>query len=823
MEGRQEIVLSYPDGPFDAEALMIDPVTGDLFIATKNSINSRIYRASRAQLDGGGAVELTFIREITFSGFRSVSAGDISPDGRLIAMRRNARVWWWTRGSGQSVGDALGGSADNLTPVPELNGEALAFHPTGLGLYTLSEGYSQTNYFYRRTDSGAPRQPVVLIGPGETWRYQDLGTDEGVAWRQPAFNDNTWASGAAQLGYGQGDEQTTVSFGPDEFFKNTTTYFRKRFTLASGVTLTNVALRILFTDGAAVLLERHRDVPEESNHQCGFRPSGLRLECGPTELLVLISGQPDTVAHGYEHDRSGASPDDVVWNRPELRPATGGTEIGADTPIRELAPVNQRNMADRPRGTRRLSSSRGSRDGSRILGRSRAGRVDQWHWTVPGRRFHGRAATVLSHSGAVEILAEAVCLSEMKINIQRLGAEIDQLAGISEQPAPVVTRVLFSDSDLRAREYVKGLCREAGLIVRQDAVGNLFARWEGANNRLPPVATGSHIDAIPNAGRYDGVVGVLGGIEAIRALQQSGFKPARSIELIVFTAEEPTRFGIGCLGSRLLSGALSAEKAAAVRDADGKSLDQWRTKAGLGAAALPSVALSPGSYAAFVELHIEQGPLLERENIPIGVVEKIAAPSTLRVLLTGEGGHAGAVLMPDRHDALLAGAEIALAVERAVLGTGSPDTVGTTGIFRIEPGAVNSVPCRAWLEIDLRDTTVETRDAALVQIEADVVEICKRRGVQWELHRLNVDPPAPCDARLVEVVESACQELKLACKRMISRAYHDSLFMAQLCPTTMIFIPCRGGVSHRPDEYSSPEQIANGVQVLARTLSRLAS
>jgi ureidoglycolate amidohydrolase len=177
--------------------------------------------------------------------------------------------------------------------------------------------------------------------------------------------------------------------------------------------------------------------------------------------------------------------------------------------------------------------------------------------------------------------------------------------------------------------------------------------------------------------------------------------------------------------------------------------------------------------------------------------------------------------MPERHDALLAGAEIALAVEQAAVMSGSTDTVGTTGVFRIEPGAVNSVPCRAWLEIDLRDTRMPTRDAALERIEISVGEICQKRGVEFKLERLNVDAPAICDARLVETIAGVCGELGLLCKRMISRAYHDTLFMAQVCPATMIFIPCRGGYSHRPDEYSSPEQIKRGVEVLASALARL--
>lgn len=406
---------------------------------------------------------------------------------------------------------------------------------------------------------------------------------------------------------------------------------------------------------------------------------------------------------------------------------------------------------------------------------------------------------------------------KLPINIARLQCEIDELALISEAPPPVVTRILFSEADLRARVLVKNLCRQAGLTLREDAVGNIFARWQGTEAKLPPVATGSHIDAIPNAGKFDGVVGVLGAIEAVRALQAAGFQPRRSIELIAFTAEEPTRFGLGCLGSRLLGGILPPKKAAALRGRDGRNLDAWRKQSGC-KGGLDSVALPKNVYSAFIELHIEQGPVLEREKVDIGVVEKIAAPSTLRIRLAGVGGHAGATLMPGRRDALLAGAEIALAVENVALASGSPDTVGTTGVFSIEPGAVNSVPCQAHLEIDLRDTDLKTRDNSLKKIEARVKEICNRRKVRSQVERLNVDPPAICDPWLVETIADICRAQKVSCKKMISRAYHDSLFMAGICPTAMIFIPSFKGYSHRPDEFSSPAQIKKGVRVLAETL-----
>ncbi len=409
----------------------------------------------------------------------------------------------------------------------------------------------------------------------------------------------------------------------------------------------------------------------------------------------------------------------------------------------------------------------------------------------------------------------------LSLNGPRLHAWIDELGLMTQAPGPAVTRVLFSPDDLRARSWLKQLAEAEGFAFRSDAAGNLFLRWEGSDSSLPAVATGSHTDAIPLAGKYDGVVGVLGGLEALAALKRSGFRPRRSLEVIMFTAEEPTRFGLGCLGSRLMAGAISPAQALALRDREGRGLDELRARYGL-SGDLASVRLAPGHHHAFVELHIEQGPILEREHEAIGIVEKIAGPSGFRLQLTGVGGHAGAMLMPERHDAGLAGAEIALAVERAALTSGSPDTVGTTGVFRQEPNAVNSVPRAATLEIDFRDTHLAARDAAWSRVEEAVAEICTRRGVQWELTTVNREAPALCDPALVRLVQGICQAHNLPHRVMISRAYHDSLFMARLCPTTMIFIPCKGGVSHRPDEYASPQEIETGVKVLALTLAHLA-
>jgi ureidoglycolate amidohydrolase len=412
----------------------------------------------------------------------------------------------------------------------------------------------------------------------------------------------------------------------------------------------------------------------------------------------------------------------------------------------------------------------------------------------------------------------------MKIEVDgdRLSTEIEELASISEAEPPAVTRIVFTPTDLEARAWFIARCEKAGLAVRQDAIGNIFARWTGSGPNAPAVGTGSHIDAIPNAGKYDGVVGVLGGLEAIRALQRSGFRPKHSIELLVFTSEEPTRFGIGCLGSRLLSGTLSAEAARKLVDKEGTSLEQVRRNAGY-SAPLEEVKLPRGYYQAFAELHIEQGPLLEQQGIPLGIVTQIAAPASLRISVEGAGGHAGAVLMPDRRDALCAAAELILAVENSARASGALDTVATVGICEVFPGAVNSIPSRVHLTVDIRDTNLERRDAVMRAIATACQTIRAKRQVSFQEQLVNADAPAACAPAIVEALSESCLKHALPNIPMVSRAYHDSLFMSLIAPVAMLFIPCRKGYSHRPDEYASPRDIARGVLVLAETLATLAA
>jgi ureidoglycolate amidohydrolase len=408
----------------------------------------------------------------------------------------------------------------------------------------------------------------------------------------------------------------------------------------------------------------------------------------------------------------------------------------------------------------------------------------------------------------------------LTIDQDRLLSEIEALAQISDAEPPAVTRVVFTPTDLKARTWLRKKCLEQDLAVRQDAIGNMFARWTGTDETAAPVATGSHIDAIPNAGKYDGVVGVLGGLEAIRALQHSGFRPTRSIELILFTSEEPTRFGIGCLGSRMLSGALTAEAARKLTDASGETLEHVRRKADM-QGDLESVQLKSGHFHAFVELHIEQGPLLERAHVPLGIVESIAAPASYQLSVEGTGGHAGGVLMPDRKDALCAAAEIILIIEEAALASGSPDTVATVGICDVFPAAVNSIPSRVRLTLDLRDTDLARRDKVFEAIENKSRAVSEKRSVSLQFQIVNADAPAICSSTVTDALVRSCSKHNLRFQKIVSRAYHDSLFMSRIAPTGMLFIPCRNGYSHRPDEFASPEDIARGTLILAETLAEL--
>jgi N-carbamoyl-L-amino-acid hydrolase len=269
-----------------------------------------------------------------------------------------------------------------------------------------------------------------------------------------------------------------------------------------------------------------------------------------------------------------------------------------------------------------------------------------------------------------------------------------------------------------------------------------------------------------------------------------------------------------------LSGTLSSDAARNLKDKDGISVEDVRRDVGL-SGSLDDVKLPSGYYKAFVELHIEQGPLLERERLPLGVVERIAAPASLRITVEGAGGHAGGVLMPDRRDALCAAAELILALEHTAKSSGAIDTVATVGICDVFPGAVNSIPACVKLSVDVRDTDLSRRDGVLRTLDVACRATAAKRQVAIHSELLNADAPAESGAAILVALAKACNKHGFQSMPMTSRAYHDSLFISRIAPVAMLFIPCRNGYSHRPDEFASPEDIARGTLVLAEALSSL--
>ena len=402
-----------------------------------------------------------------------------------------------------------------------------------------------------------------------------------------------------------------------------------------------------------------------------------------------------------------------------------------------------------------------------------------------------------------------------------LDAAIEQLAAFNDDPdAGGITREVYTPTYRAALDRVAEWMRDAGLETRLDAVGNLFGRWAGAEDG-PRVLTGSHVDTTLNAGRYDGVLGVLGAIDAVRALRADGFAPRRAIEVVAWAGEEP-RFGTGCVGSRAAAGALARADLDALVDRDGVSMAAALRGAGLDPDRVADAAIDPAGVHALVELHIEQGIVLEEAGEPLGVVTAIAAPHDFRLTFRGAATHAGATPMHLRRDALAGAAEAMVALERITRESPSGTTVGTVGVVRALPGAINVVPGTVELDVDVRDSDRGARETVVAGIEAAAREIAARRRLELELTPIVEDVPVTCDPRVVDAAAAAAEALGLPYRRMTSGAYHDAMIMGARVPIGMIFVPSRGGVSHHPDEYTAPDDLARGVQVLAGTLARLA-
>ncbi len=420
---------------------------------------------------------------------------------------------------------------------------------------------------------------------------------------------------------------------------------------------------------------------------------------------------------------------------------------------------------------------------------------------------------------AILVLAEAVMLacavadeSLPRASAERLERRIIELGRFGANPEGGVSRVAFSDADIAGREYVKSLMRGAGLEVHVDTAGNIIGRRAGSEPGLATIMTGSHIDSVPQGGNYDGDVGVLGAIEVAELLRTHAIATRHPFEFVVFTDEEG-----GIVGSQAMAGRLPAS-AFEVMSHSGLKIGDGIRAVGGDPARIADARRAPGSLAAFVELHIEQGAILAESGTDIGVVEGIVGIRWWDVTVEGVANHAGTTPMNRRRDALVAAAELTLAANR--IASTTPGTqVATVGRISAEPGAPNVIPGRVTLSLEIRDLDAGKMASIFRAVEAEAKRISGARGTLIRFDEVELAlTPAPTDERLRAVVESAAASLGLSHRRMPSGAGHDAQDLAHVAPMGMIFVPSQGGISHAPKEYTAPADLANGADVLLRTL-----
>jgi len=403
-----------------------------------------------------------------------------------------------------------------------------------------------------------------------------------------------------------------------------------------------------------------------------------------------------------------------------------------------------------------------------------------------------------------------------RVNGERLNAHLAALSEFGKNPFGGVSRVAYSDFDRQGREYAMRLMREAGLTVTVDVAGNIWGRRAGSDPARKPIVFGSHIDSVPEGGNFDGPVGSLGAIEVAQSLGEQRVSTKHPLDVVIFQNEEG-----GTVGSRALTGEVH-DSDLALKTQSGKTIREGIAFVGGDVARLASARRSPGDFAAYVELHIEQGGNLDREKLDIGVVEGIVGIAQYEVTMTGFQNHAGTTAMADRKDAMLAAARFTDMVNRVV--TSVPGRqVGTVGRIQAFPGAPNVVPGKVVCTLEVRDLDAKKAAMLVERIKREAAAIGEATGTTFAYTDLHHSTPALCDPRVQQTVEGAARGLSLTTKYLPSGAGHDAQHMAKLCPSGMIFIPSVGGISHSPREFSHAKDITNGANVLLATILALDS
>lgn len=416
---------------------------------------------------------------------------------------------------------------------------------------------------------------------------------------------------------------------------------------------------------------------------------------------------------------------------------------------------------------------------------------------------------------APPLLAQDAGASKLHVDSARLQGTLEALSEFGRNPEGGVTRVGFSETDMAARSYIIGLMKEARLEVRVDPAGNIFGLRAGSE-KLPILLFGSHIDSVLHGGNFDGDVGSMGAIEVIRALNDGKIKTRHPLEVVIWTNEEGNHFGLGTLGSGVAAGLLGPEILER-RDEQGLTVADWLRRYGQDPLRLTDARITPGTVVGSLELHIEQGPNLDEAKIPIGVVQGIVGVKRWRCIVTGFANHAGTTPMNRRKDALAAASRDVLAV-RDVVRAETGRQVGTVGYMKIEPGAINVIPGRAEFPVELRDLDDATVDRMWERIQKEFKTIDIAEGVETSCTPLDDSRAARADPFMQSAIRDAARSLGLATLDLPSLAGQDSQEIARIAPMAMIFVPSKDGISHSPKEYTSWHDIANGAEVLYRTV-----
>ncbi|MCG8605673.1 Zn-dependent hydrolase [bacterium] len=404
---------------------------------------------------------------------------------------------------------------------------------------------------------------------------------------------------------------------------------------------------------------------------------------------------------------------------------------------------------------------------------------------------------------------------KLRVNADRIEERIMGLAEFGKNPEGGVSRVAFSQADIDGRNYIMSLMKRAGLKVRIDAAGNIIGLREGRNSDLPPILFGSHIDSVPGGGNYDGDVGVIASLECIQVLHENQFTTEHPLEMIVFSDEEG-----GLVGSRAMIGELTAQ-ALEVVSHSGKTIREGIRAIGGNPDELACAKRQKGDFTAFIELHIEQGAILYDKGIDIGVVEGIVGIEWWDVTIEGFANHAGTTPMNKRQDAMLAAAHLAVAVNEVI--TGEPGRqVGTVGRIKAEPGAPNVIPGKVVHSLEIRDLSRDKIWRLFEKIKTEASRIEKKTSTKISFEHIDVAAiPAPTDERMRKIIADAAEGLGLSHQVMPSGAGHDAQDMAKIAPTGMVFVPSVGGISHSPKEFTQPQDMANGANVLLQTILKI--